>query len=248
MKTTNGLRRPKRADQDVPRSARVNGGFAGFQSQASSRSYAATVIDDRPAGYWRLEFDGRDSVGRNNGTVVQTVTFGQLSALSDKSFGASFDGVAGQISVPTAFGGTSLFSMECWAKVNGNSQGSFVKTGGFPDGIGIGIGGSTEDLPGTQLLGLYEQKRWLVTGYSMPNGWHHLVLVIDANGFPTMYCDGMKVYTDVTGTPNAGGSPLYIGGYNSGGNPRFFNGPVDEVAVYNYTLTAQQVANHYNAR
>lgn len=85
--------------------------------------------------------------------------------------------------------------------------------------------------------------------------WHHLVGVCDeSNTVVTLYIDGLPVGS--TPIPkNAGilSSPrsMLIGSRPSSSttNANDFNfvGTIQDVAVYNYALTAQQVVNHYNA-
>jgi hypothetical protein len=48
----------------------------------------------------------------------------------------------------------------------------------------------------------------------------------------------------VTGTILSSNSPLYIGAFS--GNARYFNGDIDEIALYSRALPAQEVADHYH--
>ncbi len=91
--------------------------------------------------------------------------------------------------------------------------------------------------------------------------WHHLVGVLDeANSNQFLYIDGLPVSQIILGTNlgvlNDSGNatnPFTIGSRSVGlnGNPTNFtmnfSGEIDEVAVYNYPLTAAQVQAHYLA-
>lgn len=88
-----------------------------------------------------------------------------------------------------------------------------------------------------------------------PNGsWHHLVGVCDeANGLVTLYING-QVAASATITPGAGilssARQMLIGSRPSGSataNDDQFNGFINDVAVYNYALSASQVLNQYVA-
>ncbi len=94
----------------------------------------------------------------------------------------------------------------------------------------------------------------IITAKIGPDGtWHHLVGVCDGNsGSMTFYIDGT-----VAGTipiPSAGilssTDPVSIGAERSGILPDYdwaYAGTIDEVAIYSYALSAQQVAAHYAA-
>ena len=74
-------------------------------------------------------------------------------------------------------------------------------------------------------------------------GWHHLCLV-RSSGIITTYLDGSDVDTDSrTGNVNSNGNDLLIG--RNGGS--YFNGKMDEVAIWNTALTSTQVSEIYNA-
>ena len=59
-----------------------------------------------------------------------------------------------------------------------------------------------------------------------------------------IYINGKEVASGNSGTPVAGGN-LYIGETSSGN--RAFNGTIDDVRIYNYALTAEQIKQIYNA-
>ncbi|RJR27994.1 hypothetical protein C4561_00620 [candidate division WWE3 bacterium] len=78
--------------------------------------------------------------------------------------------------------------------------------------------------------------------------WHHVAFTYDAST-PIVYIDGRAQFTSVSGTcPSSifdSTSPFTIGALNTTQN--FFNGLVDEVKVYNYPLTADQIRTDFNA-
>jgi hypothetical protein len=77
-----------------------------------------------------------------------------------------------------------------------------------------------------------------------PGAWTHVVLVHN-NSQLLLYKDGRLVGNATTGPTSDLGNTLYIGtGYLN--VP--FNGTIDEVALYNRTLSAAEVAQLYNAR
>ncbi len=198
--------------------------------------------------YWQLdEGSGSiayDSSGNNyDGTIVGADwtpgVFG--SALS-------FNGVVNDyVSVPnTVLDGLIDFTMEFW-----------VKTSGSGDGIISGATSGSDNqcllFDQSNLRVYIKQQNWR-TGVSLNDGnWHHVV-VTRANSTVKIYKDG--VFKNSTSSLPAG--PLSIapngliigqeqdsvgGGFNWS---QAFNGLLDEIVVYNYVLTAEEVLARFN--
>ena len=72
------------------------------------------------------------------------------------------------------------------------------------------------------------------------NQWHHIVGVKDG-GTLNLYVDGIRVATgtDTTTLNTSNSNPLYLGSLGNT-NPRF-RGQIDDLRIYNYALTPQQV-------
>ena len=154
-------------------------------------------------------------------------------------------------------GGNAAFSVEAWVNgpANQNASGSAI--------VAKGASGSDEFCmdasgPGGHFR-FYIRKAGsggtstIYSGGSVvPDGnWHHLVGVCDELNAMYFYVDGVNM-----GTIGAiGGLGLYestvpvsIGAQSTGGGYTYqFVGTIDEVAIYNYALTADQVAAHHNA-
>jgi len=82
--------------------------------------------------------------------------------------------------------------------------------------------------------------------------WTHFVLTIDAGG-KTLYINGVLDATTnaLPGDPRTGRSYVtlcanYDGNFNPGG-PHYFDGTLDEVAIYDHSLTADEVGAHFGA-
>ena len=79
--------------------------------------------------------------------------------------------------------------------------------------------------------------------------WHHLVGVKTLDSLK-LYVDGKKVdekeYSKHFGTINSGKN-IFIGAYYDGQRyvKEFFNGLIDEVAIYNKALTEDEIKEHY---
>src|SRR4029077_1409989 len=98
--------------------------------------------------------------------------------------------------------------------------------------------GTTITFPGTTSL---------ITG-----AWHHLVVTYDSGaiaGNLKVYIDGANFGTQTPAallTTTLDGAGLEIGKDDTV-TPAFFNGSLDEVAIYSSVLAAYQINNHYRA-
>lgn len=78
------------------------------------------------------------------------------------------------------------------AQISG-SMGTVAKIGGYSDGIGIGYGGSTEDVAGDDLVILEESVAWVSTNHVISGGPKLLALYIDGSGLLHCSVDGTVV-------------------------------------------------------
>ncbi|WP_395297010.1 LamG-like jellyroll fold domain-containing protein [Kitasatospora hibisci] len=95
------------------------------------------------------------------------------------------------------------------------------------------------------------------SGSVADNAWHHVVLSA-ARDNTALFLDGVKVGTTAGDIDHLNMDRAYLGGGYTGnwqgnwpgsnGGWSWFNGQLDEVAVYDYPLTDQTVADHYALR
>jgi hypothetical protein len=79
--------------------------------------------------------------------------------------------------------------------------------------------------------------------------WYHVAIVRDGSIDDTnFYVNGIDVGegVDVSGNPAASGASATIGKF-ADGDSRYFNGLIDEVKIWNYALTEEQVKMEYNS-
>ena len=84
----------------------------------------------------------------------------------------------------------------------------------------------------------------------MHKKWEHIILTRSGSTLK-FYIDGELVGTEInSNTLDFNSCPLYIGArVNTGcasGFQDYFDGKIDEVKIYNYALTEEQVKNDYN--
>ncbi len=228
--------------------------------------YAQTVLGTPGVShYWRLgEQSGStlvDAVGGSSATTsggASAVTLGTPGGLSgEEDTAANFDGVSGTAQAPVNLSSTSKLTIEFWLKwdkyenndalameftpsFNSNPGGFLVDPNAGEEGgefaVGIGVG---------------ESRNNVYFARPSAGAWHHYAFVIDTNAPAaseiTPYVDGQPVpYTKLasgTGAGNFANSTLNF--MSRGGTSLFGAGTLDEVALYNETLTPGTVLNHY---
>jgi hypothetical protein len=238
-------------------------------------SYAASVVTAQPMAFWRLdETNGEtayDLVGGHDGTYDPGIVLDQPGAiLGDSDPSVNFPSWAGvQIPWSAALNPAGAFTVECWAKTDELGAGStrtifssrnreissqwhfgYYLCANSTDQWQFNTGQKTSGVNG------------LASGTADTN-WHHVVAVYD-NSTETkyLYVDGqLAASTTVpanTFGPNVGAGPgnddppptnegigTTVAEDRYSGQGVYFYGNLDEVAVYNYALTAAQVAQHY---
>ncbi|MCB0420814.1 MAG: hypothetical protein KDD61_07450 [Bdellovibrionales bacterium] len=82
------------------------------------------------------------------------------------------------------------------------------------------------------------------TGEIPTDRWSHLLVTYDGTYFK-LYLNG-AYDGQMSGTPSFGNAPLYIGSGGATSSPaNFFNGEIDEVAIWDKALSAEDIANVY---
>ncbi len=157
---------------------------------------------------------------------------------------------------------TAPFSLEAWVKMDNNTYGLAIGEGG---GTGLNGGpnfGGFQFGEGVQTYGNQFQMNYFTGSgnnqsqeqennyFFSLNQWYHYVATYD--GFnSTLYVDGQDVWNATTSYSPDTWSPLAIGGGKWDYGPicglRWFQGMLDEVAIYTNVLSPTAVANHYQA-
>ncbi|MBU2634401.1 MAG: LamG domain-containing protein [Nanoarchaeota archaeon] len=204
-----------------------------------------------------MNFDNRSSLGENDTYVVDYSTSQEngnaignaIYTPSGKYGGAfDFDGDGDYINISTGFGITNKnVAVFLWVNLDSvNEQGAFVYFGDPGHGIGVGANGHFDTPGGGNELGLiFEGVRWITQSTSIGTGWHYVGYVLDSSGYPTIYLDGKSIYSDsgdLAWVPTP--SVTKIGGYPSGGT-RFADCTIDEVRIWNRSLTADEIYQQY---
>jgi hypothetical protein len=219
---------------------------------------ASIVKDSSPNGY--------------NGTVHGTITFGQPNMLVGESGGgaALFDGSTGFISCPAPLPPTAGqgVSFECWYKLSTGAAanqpvGIFDTDAGYSGYYGGVYGLRQNGYKADTLPGVVWDNDTPFVGFESPGvgNLQHLIAVFRGSNAIDVYING---YLFQTITAQGRGSmhwvtPFWVGKsavpvYVIGpppkyvmGNPTFFDGTMQDFAIYPYAISADQALAHYLA-
>ena len=219
--------------------------------QAHAGLYYDAVMADGPLGYWQFEeTEGLavDSSGfERNGTYELGVIPGVAAGVpAIGGTAADFDGTSGYVSLPGTWGGTAEATLEAWINsvepdpnviqqmIAGHDPNTFAHFQVFSGGVSgfyvdVGPAWVPLDLP-----------------LAMPTSvWRHFVMT-GKSGESKLYVDGAEFSTNtqvfdlITESSNVDISRGHV-------NTRWFNGLIDEVAIYDTALSAERIQAHYIA-
>ena len=203
------------------------------------------MLAGAPLDYWRLGESSGTSVsdaGSNalTGTYVGGVTPG-VPGVGGADTAASFDGTSGYVDVPGVANASfsSGFTIDAWVKsATAQTDAGIVGKWTYPfGGVLLWLDGS-----GNYTLAVTAHRaNYLTTSVAPTIGaWEHVVGTWDG-AMLRLYVDGNEIGSQAfTGAPGLPTNDLQIGDYAE--SNRYFEGAVDEVALYDHALTADEIA------
>ncbi len=218
-------------------------------------AYGSAVVADGPALFWRFdEASGSTAVdaggAAGDGTYFNGYTLGQTGALPIANKAAQFDGNHAFVSSNDTFDNPTTYSEEAWFKTTTTRGGKII---GFGDNRTDSSGSYDRHVymqdDGHVVFGAYTGAlETITTPGSYNNGqWHHVVATQSGNGMK-LYLDG-----DLIGTNPNPGAQSYTGHWKVAGDNTwnssspYFDGTIDEAAVYLKELSSSRVSAHYAA-
>ena len=244
-----------------------------FATAMTGGTVAQTSCVHPPIGlisWWPGDGNADDLVDRNSGTLQNGATFasGFVTSGNDQAF--SFDGTGSYVLVPhNANLNVQSHSIEAWIRTPDFTPPiSFLtilsKTTPAPFKISFGLfvrgfHPKPEDFPPGSLVGALTQPENNILesngAANVTDGhFHHVAVTYDApTGVLRVYVDGKldgQTELDPGTLPNTHNLPASIGADLSvdGGNPdTFFNGLIDELALYKRALSALEIKAIFDA-
>ncbi len=225
-------------------------------SSGAQGQYTQDVLAAGASHYWRLgEPSGTtayDWAGFDDANLTGGVTRGTPGAITGDSDGSStFDGSTGSAVDPNAIVGPNVFTESAWINTTSTTGGKIVGFGDQQTGLSSSYDRHLYmDASGRVSFGVYNGGVYTIkTSAALNDGqWHQVIGTLDATGM-TLYVDGKKAGRN-TGTTAGQAYTGYwrIGGDNLGGwgaDANYFNGAIDDVAIYPTSLTLDQVQQQY---
>jgi hypothetical protein len=223
--------------------------------------YRAAVMADGPVGYWRLgeppgTLSAKDEIGAHDGLYQGTLTLGAPGATSDGDNAVHFSKGSVQLGDIFDFANGAPFSLEAW--VLADTLDSIYRNLLYKEFIGQPYGGwgiMAADAPsdgnnGFSLVLTTVDGGGVSTDFVTvpPQQFFHMVVTFDGTSRCIVYLNGLQAGSTpcnviLPDTPE----PLVFGA-NSEANGNFFIGTIDEVAIYDRVLSAEQAKMHYMAR
>jgi hypothetical protein len=211
-------------------------------SNLSSRPASLMVLRTTPqlVGHWKFDNNANDSVGPNHGTVTGSAAYttgqtGQCIVL---------DAADDHVTLPAGIANTNDITVAAWVYWNGGSQWQRI----FDFGTGT-----------TQYMFLTPSSGGNTLRFAIKNGgseqivqtasqltsgqWVHLAVTLGGST-ATLYVNGAAAAASSSITINPSD---FNPAYNYIGDSQFisdplFNGRIDDFRIYNFALTADQVA------
>lgn len=239
------------ADGNIATSASVRPISAGGTASA----YTRTVLSDGPSLYYPLGDISKDWAGSNDPVNGWGATASSSGIKGSETGSTSLNGfTSARVSSNNRVAVSEEFSTEVWFKTT-------TSTGGLLIGSGSAKSGSSPTLDralymtnsGVVNFGVAvgRARQSIGAGRSLNDGnWHQAVGSLSAEGMK-LYIDGELVAADA-GVTKAQAGLMYwrLGGDRLTGWPsapfsNYFRGSLDEVAVYPYALSEDQVRSHF---
>jgi hypothetical protein len=213
-------------------------------------SHEEALVQAGPMAYWRFNETGGptafDYAGGNHATYVNTATTGPEAPRSPLfpgfeagNLALQLDGSSAYVTGPTGLlNGLSSFTMIGWIRRGADQM---DRTGLFGQNNIVEFGYINNNT-----LEVWTDNGLDVAPNPFPNGeWAQVAVVGDGSpGTARMYTNGALAGFRSHLMPAPTAFPFNIGGggiFDASGN--FFNGQIDEVAVFNKALTGDQICN-----
>jgi PKD repeat protein len=220
------------------------------------------VVNDDPFAFWQLnETNGatvaHDFFGVYNGTIGPAVTAGvpgpqspMFQGFQTTNTAMQLTGGAGSVlTMPTLNLDTNTVTITGWMNPSGYQNGwagvVFCRGGSTVSGVNFGPGS-----PANELRFTWNNNQFSVsTGLIVPtNQWSFFALVVTPTG-GTVYLGTNGVLNSVTESAalssSAFDAPLLLGEDTSSGG-RYYAGALDEVAIFNQSLSPAQIRQLYS--
>lgn len=210
-------------------------------------SYFDAALADAPWGLWRgrsTTDSGSNAAPFLYGSGAVTGKTALLGGGGSAVAGSGADPIAMLPSVPASLVGGTI-TVEAWVNIPaGDVNGPIIDLGTESNGWAVGVGGTTFDNTGKQLILITNGIAWHASGYVFTTGVHHVMAARDSGNSVACYVDGALVATVILSTPLTATTITAVGG--SVARALSSTVDVDNVALFAATLSSDRAIAHYN--
>lgn len=192
--------------------------------------------------YYTADSTPNDALGVYNGTLVGGTTYG--TGIINQGF--SLDGVNDYVDLPVGtFSPSGDFSISLWIKPNSTSFQFPFSRGGFTSNA-ISCYVISGDLRFIVANNSTYQILQTGLGYASVGNWYNMVLTKSAtDNLYRFYVNNTLISSQaITVSPTFINDTMYFGRLAGGSN--YYNGILDEVALFNRGLTSTEITELYN--
>jgi hypothetical protein len=201
-------------------------------------------------GYWPFCGNANDESGNvNNGTVNGATLTTDRFGLANKAY--SFDGVNDFIQTGVISElNSSTNSISIWLKASDYSDHHQIEYAGTSFGtLGRAFAfnlARLANVPTTNCIDANIPGLKNLNGELTQNSWCHLVFISEGT-IGKFYLNGSYLGQTAIGSPICQNAlTLVLGRGTNGSGPRWYNGHLDDIAIYNRVLTQQEITNLYS--
>jgi uncharacterized protein (TIGR02145 family) len=201
-------------------------------------------------GWWPFNGNANDESGNvNNGTVNGATLTTDRFGLANKAY--SFDGVNDFIQTGVISElNSSTNSISIWLKASDYSDHHQIEYAGTSFGtLGRAFAfnlARLANVPTTNCIDANIPGLKNLNGELTQNSWCHLVFISEGT-IGKFYLNGSYLGQTAIGSPICQNAlTLVLGRGTNGSGPRWYNGQLDDIAIYNRALTQQEITNLYS--
>lgn len=227
--------------------------FVGLDSADMSTHYAFTDFNRDLLLWLRMDNAAGGGVTDFSSYATNGILSGNAKTNSTGYWGnaSHFDGNLDVINVSSSrFNITGPMTVSLWAKANSVEQYDGLVMwnydGGWTDGWGVWLSSTTKVC---YFFGVYSENYACKSGDTLTN-WNHIVGVFNGTNM-TIYVNGVQGNVKGASFVNKNARSLFIGSatYETGmSGPGYdFNGSIDELLIWNRSLTQAEILSLYNA-
>lgn len=231
--------------------------------------YPTVVLDDGAVAYWKLNDGGafaKDSVDGTHKARYNDTTRRTPPLIGEGGKSATFDGDNDIITVKNhpdinTGGSYPARSIELWFEATDKSGRHVLwEEGGTGRGIAVYLKGGTLWAGAWNRTGpqAWADDVFVAKAFAADTTYHVVVTVNPTDGKLRLYMNGERVrtkagvgelqsHTGAIGVGARNGAVRYHDIVATNGNGAYFEGVIDEIAIYNSVLTLNQVQAHYSA-